>query len=78
MSKQQSLIIRGIAILLMFAYHLHDINDSYISLLHIGGQPLTYYINNYCCPIKIGIDYYSFENAFKQANYVLVSKSNPS
>ena len=32
----------------------------------------------YCCPIKIGIDYYSLENAFKQVNYVLVSKSNPS
>ena len=43
------------------------------------GSPFNYsYIQIYCCPIKIGIDYYSLENAFKQVNYVLVSKSNPS
>ena len=32
----------------------------------------------YCCPIKIGIDMYSFGTAFKQANLTLISKSNPS
>lgn len=51
MSKQQSLIIRGIAILLMFAYHLHDISDSYTSLIYIGEKPLTYYVNNMANPV---------------------------
>lgn len=37
-----------------------------------------YSILKYCCPIKIGIVYYSFETAFEQANLFLVSKSNPS
>jgi hypothetical protein len=32
----------------------------------------------YCCPIKNGIDKYSFGTAFKQANLTLISKSNPS
>ena len=35
-------------------------------------------IKNYCCPIKFGVDYYSFETAFKQAYLILISKSNPS
>ena len=51
MSKQQSLIIRGIAILLMFAYHLHDISDNYTSLIYIGGKPFTYYVNNMANPV---------------------------
>lgn len=51
MSKQQSLIIRGIAILLMLAYHLHDISDSYTSLIYIGGHPFTYYVNNMANPV---------------------------
>ena len=38
----------------------------------------SYYSTFYCCPIKIGIDKYSFETAFKQANLVFTSKSNPS
>jgi len=40
--------------------------------------PMTIDIKKYCCPIKIGIDQYSFETAFKQANLFLISKSNPS
>ena len=51
MSKEQSFIIRGIAILLMLAYHLHDISASYTSLVVIGGNPLTYFINNMANPV---------------------------
>lgn len=51
MSKEQSLIIRGVAILLMLAYHLHDISDSYISLIYIGEHPFTYYVNNMANPV---------------------------
>lgn len=51
MSIQQSIVIRGIALLLMMAYHLHDINDSYTSLIYISGEPLTYYINNIANPV---------------------------
>lgn len=55
MSKEQSVIIRGLVILLMLAYHLHDISDSYVSLIYIGGHPLTYYINNMAHPVSFYI-----------------------
>ena len=55
MTKEKSQIIRGIAILLMLAYHLHYISDSYVSLIYISEKPFTYYINNMANPVSFYI-----------------------
>ena len=73
MSKQQSLIIRGIAILLMILYHLYDIRDDYTSLLYIGKQPLIYYLHNVANPINFfivlsgyGLSVKAYSTSFKE------------
>ena len=42
-----------------------------------GSRGLFEFICYYCCPIKIGIDYYSFENTCKEADLILISKVTP-
>ena len=56
----------------------HGINDLRYIMGESQSKTHPEKINFYCCPIKIGIVYYSFETAFEQANLFLVSKSNPS
>lgn len=74
MSKEKSLIIRGIAILLMLAYHLHDISDSYTSLMIIGGKPLTYFINNMANPVCFFILLSGYGLSFKAYTYTMKEK----
>lgn len=74
MSKEKSLIIRGIAILLMLAYHLHDISDSYTSLVIIGGKPLTYFINNMANPVCFFILLSGYGLSFKAHTYRMSEK----
>lgn len=78
MSKEQSVIIRGLVILLMLAYHLHDISDSYESLIYLGGHPLTYYINNMAHPVSFyillsgyGLSYVGRTTVFYKAKKIL-------
>lgn len=53
MSKQESLMMKGVAILLMVFLHLFKINyaDLYCSLFNIGGTPLPAFIARMANPV---------------------------
>ena len=71
-------IVAIVGFILIISSAIHYLRD----VISDGGFILHYRKKKnkkkYCCPIKIGIVYYSFETAFEQANLFLVSKSNPS
>ena len=46
MSKQQSLLIKGIAILMMLMAHLYNIHEDFSLYLYIGNKPLMQYLYN--------------------------------
>ena len=51
LSKEQSKILKGIAILFMVCLHLYNRSDTggyYLSLLQIKGLPLVYYLSFIC------------------------------
>lgn len=54
MSKENSTILKGIAILMMLFYHLFnrtEINELCTSLIMIGDTPLIYYLSQACYPV---------------------------
>lgn len=54
MSKEQSTIIKGVAILMMLFYHLFnraEVADLCSPLIMIGKQPLVHYISQACYPV---------------------------
>ena len=54
MSKENSTILKGIAILMMLFYHLFnrtEINELCTSLIMIGDTPLIYYLSQACDPV---------------------------
>ena len=54
MSKEQSTILKGVAILMMLWYHLFnrvEINDLCTPIIMIGNTPLVVYISNACYPV---------------------------
>ena len=55
MSKQQSLIIKGIAILMMLLVHLYRIHEDFTPWLYIGEKPLMQYLYNLADPVAIFI-----------------------
>lgn len=55
MNKETSIIIKGIAILMMLFYHLFgrdDLGDLCTPLLYIGNTPLVKYFSNACYPVS--------------------------
>ncbi|WP_077360400.1 hypothetical protein [Fictibacillus arsenicus] len=76
LSKQDTKVLKGIAILLMVLLHLFarkDVNGLYETVPIINGIPLVYYIGlmgDSCRPIYLFVTGYAF--------YIMITKSNGS
>ena len=55
LSKENSKVIKGIAILLMLFYHLfnYDNAEACINFFHMGGVPLASWLARACNPVAI-------------------------
>ena len=80
MSKEQSTILKGIAILMMLFYHLFyrtEINELCYPLLMINDMPLVFYISQACYPVPffLILSGYGLTYLYKNNHLCILSES---